>query len=119
MIVPGPLWTQTTEQNREAATALFEDVCRALTTPLSLEKEATEKIPKQELITVTGEDYTEATENMYALFMEKHWGDGLPMVPPTGKTVQQMLQGTSHSPNELVGIVEPRRGVATVRVAGH
>ncbi len=114
--VPAPLWARTTEENRASASAVFEEVCRALTNPLPTEEEAIGKDTREELFTIAGNDYAEAIQNMNALFMEKHWGDGLPLLPPTVEAVEQMLKATSHSPNEIIGIVEPRRGVATVRV---
>src|SRR5215471_16579886 len=42
------------------------------------------------------------------------WGDGLPVVPPTEARVQAMLDATPLPPNHIVGVVEPRRGEATV-----
>jgi hypothetical protein len=42
------------------------------------------------------------------------WGDGLPVVPPTEARVQAMLEATPLPPAHVVGVVEPRRGEATV-----
>ena len=42
------------------------------------------------------------------------WGDGLPLVPPTEARVQAMLDATPLPPSHVVGVVEPRRGEATV-----
>jgi hypothetical protein len=43
-----------------------------------------------------------------------HWTDGLPIVPPTEKRVAEMLRGTSHAPDELVGLIQPEGWEATV-----
>jgi hypothetical protein len=42
------------------------------------------------------------------------WGDGLPLIPPSEARVQMMLEHTGLAPAEVVGIVEPQRGEATV-----
>jgi hypothetical protein len=42
------------------------------------------------------------------------WGDGLPVIPPTEARVQAMLEATPLPPGHVVGVVEPRRGEATV-----
>lgn len=42
------------------------------------------------------------------------WGDGLPVLPPTEARVQAMLEATPLPPSHVVGVVEPRRGEATV-----
>jgi hypothetical protein len=42
------------------------------------------------------------------------WGDGLPLIPPTAARVQAMLDTVAESPDTVVGIVEPRRGEATL-----
>jgi hypothetical protein len=42
------------------------------------------------------------------------WGDGLPVIAPTEERVQAMLDTTPLPPAHVVGVVEPRRGDATV-----
>src|SRR5437867_13141501 len=42
------------------------------------------------------------------------WGDGFPVIPPTEERVQAMLDATPLPPAHVVGVVEPRRGEATV-----
>src|SRR5437870_8731620 len=42
------------------------------------------------------------------------WGDGFPGIPPTGGGVRAMLEATPLPPSHVVGVVEPRRGEATV-----
>ncbi|MFC2069184.1 hypothetical protein ACFLTP_09310 [Chloroflexota bacterium] len=113
-MVPNPIGHRTIEENQASAEAAIEDIINALTKPLAEETISNEA--EKELITVMGEDYAEAVENMNALFMEKCWGDGLPLIPPTDDAVKEMLKGTSHSPDEAVGVVEPRCGVATVKM---
>ncbi len=45
---------------------------------------------------------------------ERDWSDGIPVVPPTPQLVERMLAGTSRSPQDLLMVMEPGFGVATV-----
>ena len=47
-------------------------------------------------------------------FAARGWSDGLPVIPPTESRVASMLTGTDRDPLEVVGILPPRRGEATV-----
>ncbi|MEI8359120.1 MAG: hypothetical protein WCH13_11620 [Deltaproteobacteria bacterium] len=51
---------------------------------------------------------------VFELFESRGWGDGLPVIPPTEERVQAMLDATPLAPSHLVGLVDPRRGAATV-----
>jgi len=45
-----------------------------------------------------------ATEDdLHRLFLENGWTDGLPIVLPTEERVAEMLTGTDHAPDEIVG----------------
>jgi hypothetical protein len=48
------------------------------------------------------------------LFVERKWSDGLPVVPPTPEAVEKMLAGTGRNPEEVIGIIPPCSGEATV-----
>ncbi len=52
------------------------------------------------------------------LFLANGWTDGLPIVPPTQEYVEAMVQGLGRRPDELVGIIGPRRGRATIEQIG-
>jgi hypothetical protein len=45
---------------------------------------------------------------------ERDWSDGLPVVPPTPAAVEQMLKGTRRQPQDLLMVMEPGFGLATV-----
>jgi hypothetical protein len=47
-------------------------------------------------------------------FMEKGWGDGLPVIPPTEERVERMLAAVRRKPDEVIGMVPPRWAPATV-----
>ena len=48
------------------------------------------------------------------LFYERGWTDGLPIIPPTEDRVKEMLGGTELSPEEVVAVLDPMKGQATV-----
>lgn len=52
----------------------------------------------------------EANEAFYA----RHWTDGLPVVPPTRERVDRMLQAVKQHPQQVIGVLPPRNGLATV-----
>jgi hypothetical protein len=47
------------------------------------------------------------------LYMERGWGDGLPLVPPTAERVEQMLTYCDRPWNEPIAKMAPRYGEAT------
>ena len=61
--------------------------------------------------TIAVEDSIEAINN---LFIEKQWSDGLPIIPPTEQTVEKMLAGTKREPSDVVAVIPPCWGEATV-----
>jgi hypothetical protein len=55
-----------------------------------------------------------------ALYQERGWTDGLPIVPPTEALVREFLGWTDREPREVVAVLPPRQGEATVeRIAAN
>ena len=48
-------------------------------------------------------------DNLQQLFIENWWTDFLPIILPTEKRVAEMLKGTSHPPDKVVGRLRPAR----------
>ena len=46
-------------------------------------------------------------ENLEQLFLENGWTDGLPIILPTEERVVEILKGTSHKPDEIIGKMQP------------
>ncbi|OGN90043.1 MAG: hypothetical protein A2158_06340 [Chloroflexi bacterium RBG_13_46_14] len=46
-------------------------------------------------------------ENLERLFLENGWTDYLPIILPTEERVAEMLKGTSHKPDEIIGRMQP------------
>lgn len=78
---------------------LMQEVIEALTKPITEEEKKIEirKISRPRLVPPDTED------NLRRLFLENGWTDGLPIILPTEERVAQMLKGTSHAPDEVVG----------------
>lgn len=45
---------------------------------------------------------------------ERDWSDGLPVVPPTPEAVEHILRGTRRQPQDVLMVMEPGFGLATV-----
>ncbi|MBV8950296.1 MAG: hypothetical protein JOZ99_05430 [Actinobacteria bacterium] len=59
----------------------------------------------------------ESPEELHALYEQRGWGDGLPLVAPTPERVDAMLEaGGPADPDEVVATLPPRFGRATRRV---
>jgi hypothetical protein len=79
---------------------LMTEVIDALTKPLT-EAELNPVMPKREKRPRLLKPDTEA--NLHRMFLENGWTDGLPIVLPTEERVAEMLTGTGHDPQEVVG----------------
>src|SRR5512134_689872 len=52
-------------------------------------------------------------EAINRLYHERHWSDGLPVVPPTVERVERMLASSPRPPAEIVASLAPGFGAAT------
>jgi hypothetical protein len=99
------------------AASVVDEIIDGLVRPLTADEAAPAQIQKEEqsgTIAVGGKTYSDAAEQVYQVFLENLWADGLPVVPPTREAVAWMLSGTSRSPNEVIGQVAPKNGTATI-----
>jgi hypothetical protein len=97
------------------AEAALEEMIDLLERPITdEEKQPKEDIENSETVQVSGEDVIAAVENLNQLFIDNEWADGLPVLPPTKERVQWMLTGTDRSPEEEIGTISPRNGMATI-----
>ncbi|MCP1335488.1 hypothetical protein [Futiania mangrovi] len=67
--------------------------------------------PRQRVEAVAGGDPEARVRD---LFERRGWTDGLPIVAPTTVRVRRMIAGGHLSANEVLGAVEPLKGLATV-----
>jgi len=67
-----------------------------------------------ETLIVEGGDLLDAFAAMNELFLQNEWGDGLPLIPPTPNAVSEMLKQSRRDAQEVIAVLEPSFGVATV-----
>jgi hypothetical protein len=70
--------------------------------------------PTPETMTYEGADQMAAWRQFQVDFTARGFGDGLPLIPPTPEAVEEMLTGTSWHRHDLVAVLEPALGRATV-----
>ena len=110
--VRGPVWGKTREQLRRdvvngispiSKRNVMQEIVEHLTKPLTAEEKRT-----GELVRDKGPaTFTDTPDNLQKMFLEKRWTDFLPVVLPTEEKVADMLKGTSHDPDEVVGKMSP------------
>ena len=61
-----------------------------------------------------GSDILDRMREVNEYCFEAEWSDGLPVIPPTPEGVERMLQGTTRDRHELIGVIPPGWGKATV-----
>ncbi len=109
---------QTVEGLKPVVESAFDQIVQALTQPLTPEEKNPKRIKqsvKHEYNEVQAEDYELALEKFNQMYLDNHWGDGLPLIPPTARAYRRMLAGTNRSPYEIIGPVPYRNGLATVK----
>lgn len=83
---------------------LLEGIIASITKPLSAEEKKRgflKREPRPKFLPPDTED------NLQQYFMENNFTDGGPVVLPTEERVSEMLEGTSHDPEEIVGTMRP------------
>lgn len=53
-------------------------------------------------------------EEWYRETIDRRWTDGLPLMPPTRSAVKAAVEGSGFDGDHVVGILPPRRGIATI-----
>ena len=110
--VRGPVWGKTRDQLRKdviegnnpiSGKPVMQEIVDKLTKPLTAEEKRTGEIIRDK----GPATFTDTPENLQKMFLDKRWTDFLPVVLPTEAKVADMLKGTSHAPNEVVGKMSP------------
>ncbi len=94
----------------------LDAIIQALTGPLT-EEESNPKLKSdagRKTTTISDANYSATLQKFNKIFIDRHWGDGLPLVPPTKEALKEMLKGIKRSPDEVIGKIPPLNGVATV-----
>ncbi len=115
-IVPVPFTNQPPESIRTMIDSVIEEVIAGLTQPMDISSPIREIVMIDDpLLEFEGDDLLHAHDRMNQQFLEFGWSDGLPLVAPTPERVDWMLRGTKAMRGEVVTLLEPGFGSATVR----
>jgi len=105
--VPHPIGGIPAAAAAAKAEPIVESVLRALTSDAA--------VAAQGASTDVGDvEAPDDLDRFQAWLMERGWGDGLPAIPPTRERVAAMIAGTRRKPDEVVAVLVPRLGRATV-----
>ena len=63
---------------------------------------------------LTGLDTVRGAIDIIEQYFEHGWTDGLPIVPPSEELVENMIAASGRDAMEVLGVVPPRQGVATI-----
>jgi len=111
-VMPHPFGVRSRDQVRELAVVLVDEIARLATG-------GGEKLVPAgtSAVTVAAAAAIEMPADLIAFndaCEQRHWSDGLPLVPPTAARVEAMLAGSRRRRDEVVARVAPGFGVATV-----
>ncbi|MDR7563753.1 MAG: hypothetical protein QN134_09430 [Armatimonadota bacterium] len=114
-IVPEEIPSECTsrEEIHSGVDRVFDQILRALLDPPTDRESSPEAQGLQEE-GVEGVVYRGTLEEVNRYFYRMGWTDGLPIVPPTPRAVEEMLRGTDLEPDHVVAHLPPRMGRATV-----
>jgi hypothetical protein len=110
--IRGPVWGKTREQLRRdvingnnpiSGKPVMQEIVDKFTKPLTAEEKKTGEIVR----TKGPATFTDTPEKLQQVFQDNRWTDFLPIVLPTEALVNDMLKGTSHAPEEVVGKMSP------------
>ncbi|HJN87289.1 MAG TPA: hypothetical protein QGI03_09110 [Dehalococcoidia bacterium] len=114
-LVPTILSNEPPDTIRGYGEAIYPKVVEAFTkVPTGPGATSTQEAEEQEALTFHGDDLLDAAEAMNRTLVEYNWSDGFPLVPPTGSRVDRMLAGTQKPRDQIVAVLEPGFGLATV-----
>jgi hypothetical protein len=110
--IRGPVWAKTREQLRRdvingnnpiTGKPVMQELVDKFTKPLTADEKKTGDIIRDK----GPATFTDTPEKLQKMFLDKRWTDFLPVVLPTEALVNEMLGGTSHRPDEIVGKMSP------------
>jgi hypothetical protein len=106
---PPNISTQSPADVRKSAPALVDEVIETLTGEIAAPGRPAAVEPGPGDIVFKG-----SFEEVNDLFYDNHWTDGLPVIPPTLKKIQEFLRYTDRSPDEVIGTLPPAKREATI-----
>ncbi len=109
--VPHPVSSISLNALKALADSNFDPIVEALTvdrhTQDSLLPKSGDSIPELLLV-------PESPARMFAYLAKKGWTDGLPILPPSRASVDEMVKASGADADDRIGIVPPLNGIATI-----
>ena len=103
------------EKVKPIVVGALDSIVSALITPLTeAEKNPVARSYDYGPMTFTADGCTEANEKFQQYCIDNEMSDGLPVIPPTRDAVEWMLGGTTRSRDEVLGLMTPFDGAATI-----
>lgn len=115
-VPPLPFTNQSPDAIREMVDGCIDQIVGGLTTVQERSPDPDDAAPPAgEWLEFTASDPQDAVDAMHQELLQRGWTDGFPMVPATEARVRWMLEGTPCDPDEVIAVLEPGFGLATVR----
>jgi len=112
VVVPRIYRNLTKEESVAQTEPAFDDIVSCLTTNTNGGVQtSTDTTTVQRF---EGEDRLDTLLRMNEEYLNRDWGDGFPLLPPTRSAVDELLKGTNLPPDHVVCDVPPGFGIATV-----
>ena len=110
VVVPGILRNLTPQETVEQVEQTFDTLVRQLTTDSTNDGAVPYKAQPTGIEHFMGEDQLDALDEMNRQYLERDWGDGLPLLPPTPQAVDALLEGTNLRRDHVLWEVPPGTG---------
>jgi hypothetical protein len=120
VVVPKVYNNLTAEESRAQTEPVADELIALLTrrspapTLSAEEAEADRRARAERVITFSGDDSIAALQEFNRTFLDRDWGDGYPLWPPTADRVAQLVAGVDGGADDVVCMVPPGNGEATV-----
>ncbi len=112
VVLPHPVGGTPLDTVLTKVDAVFDEIIHKLTSPLILKVQQIPKISGKRVDIHCSDEWTDLQHEL----IQRGWGDGLPLVPPTEARVVSMVHGSGSTANDIVAVIAPRMGVATVEL---
>lgn len=106
---PPNISVQNPQEVVDRAALILDEIIQELSRPLSREAGAAMEARDDREIILKGD-----VEEVNRFFYEQQWTDGLPVMPPTVKSIEAMLRYTDRSPDEVIGVLPPGNCEASI-----
>jgi len=116
LIVPHPFGTRSRDEVRTIAKACADGLVALGSQKTAAGSAAVPRAETREAAAVRSArvDVEDDIDAVQRLFRERHWGDGLPVIPPTPERVERMLARSGLAPETRVAALAPGFGMATI-----